>query len=143
MEKPQNFANHVRFHPPFHFFILPVMGINLILAIVLLIRQPAFASAWFLVLSVALLLAVFQIRAYAAKVQDRVIRLEERMRLSAVLQEPLRSRVGELTLSQLIGLRFAADEELSGLVERALAEKLSTTDIKKAIVNWRPDYLRV
>jgi hypothetical protein len=76
-------------------------------------------------------------------VQDRIIRLEERLRLAAVLEEPLRSRARELTDSQLLGLRFASDQELPGLVERALDEKLDRTQIKKAITDWRPDYLRV
>jgi hypothetical protein len=87
--------------------------------------------------------ALTRIRSYPIHVQDRVIRLEERLRLMSVLQEPLRSRIGELQDKQLIGLRFAPDEELPGLVQRALDEKLSSTDIKKAIKNWRADYSRV
>jgi hypothetical protein len=91
----------------------------------------------------ALLVAMARIRGYAIRVQDRVIRLEERLRLMSVLQEPLRSRIGELQDKQMVALRFASDEELSGLVQRALDEKLSNTDIKKAILKWRPDYSRV
>jgi regulator of protease activity HflC (stomatin/prohibitin superfamily) len=82
-------------------------------------------------------------RSYATHLQDRVIRLEERQRLAAILQEPLRSRIGELTDSQLVGLRFASDAELPALVQRALDERLDRTDIKKAITDWRPDYSRV
>jgi hypothetical protein len=69
--------------------------------------------------------------------------MEERFRLSAILQVPLRSRIGELTDSQLVGLRFASDAELPGLVQRALDEKLSRSDIKKAVTDWRADYSRV
>jgi hypothetical protein len=82
-------------------------------------------------------------RNYSLRVQDRVIRLEERLRLMSVLPEPLRSRIGELSVQQLIGLRFACDQELPGLVQRALDEKLSSADIKKSVVTWRPDYSRI
>jgi hypothetical protein len=95
------------------------------------------------VIALAALVAVFKIRLYALRVQDRVIRLEERIRLVSVLPEPLRSRIGELTGAQLVALRFASDAELPSLVERALQEKLSRADIKKAVVNWRPDYSRI
>ncbi len=91
----------------------------------------------------ALAIAVTKIRLNALRVQDRVIRLEERLRLASLLPEPLRSRIPELTVGQLVGLRFASDGEVAKLVERALSEKLSREDIKKAIQTWRPDNLRV
>jgi hypothetical protein len=80
---------------------------------------------------------------YALKAQDRVIRLEERERLVGLLADPVRSRVGDLTEAQLIGLRFACDTEIPVLVDAALAKKLSQSDIKKSIKVWRGDYFRV
>lgn len=143
MGQKQTFANHAKYDPPFHYFLVPVMVINIIVVGYNLFRFPGLGGAWLLVLSFALLVTVGRMRSYATHLQDRVIRLEERLRLAAILQEPLRARIGELSDSQLIGLRFASDEELPRLVQRALDEKLDRTQIKKAIINWRPDYSRV
>jgi hypothetical protein len=140
---PQNFSNHARFDPAFHFFILPVFAISLIITIVHLVTHPGLHSAWLVVFMLAATTAVTKTRLYALKVQDRVIRLEERQRLALLLNEPLRARIGEFTESQLIGLRFASDAELPALAAKTLAEKLSKTDIKKAVGQWRPDYWRV
>lgn len=148
--KPQTFANHTRLDPLFHFFVLPVFGIGLIFSLIHFFAHIThgdfhdhFHAFLLILLAAALLTAVFKIRLYALKVQDRVIRLEERLRLTQLLPEPMRSRIPELTEDQLCGLRFASDAELPKLAERALNEKLSKKDIKKAIQNWRPDYWRV
>jgi hypothetical protein len=142
--KPQNLANHTKFDPPFHFVLLPVILVTLILAVVHLVRHYTEVTPWILLLlTVAVALAGFKARIYALKVQDRLIRLEERLRLQGLLSEPLRSRIGELTESQLVALRFASDAECPSLMEKALSQKLAIADIKKAIVNWRPDYFRV
>lgn len=141
--KPQTYANHTRFDPGFHYFLAPVLLVTVILAIVHLVRHPSFVSAWLALLSVVLLLIAGKARAYALKAQDRVIRLEERLRLTQLLPEHLRPRIGELTEPQLIGLRFAPDAELPALAERAMNEKLTQRQIKQAIQNWRPDYFRV
>jgi hypothetical protein len=141
-QTPQNLANHMRLDPPFHFFALPVMGITLLLAIWNLIQHAGFAAAWGVVFMLALLIVAFKTRSYALKAQDRVIRLEERMRLATLLPEPLRARSSALTESQLIALRFASDEEIPALVEKTLASNLPSAEIKKAIVTWRPDYFR-
>ena len=142
-KKPQTLANHGRLDPLFHIVALPVFGLTAIAATIHFLWRPSAHSAAFFVLSVAALIAIFKIRLYPLKVQDRVIRLEERMRLSMLLPEPLRTRIPELTEDQLIALRFASDAELPDLVGRALNEKLSRADIKKAIKVWRPDYWRV
>jgi hypothetical protein len=139
----QGFSNHTRYDPPFHFFVLPVFAITLVSTIVHLVRRPGLHSAWLVVLAMAALVAVFKSRQYPVKVQDRVIRLEERLRLASLLSEPLRGRIPELTEAQLAGLRFASDGELSALVERALKENLSRTEIKKAVRQWRGDHWRV
>lgn len=143
MAKPQSFANHAKFDPPFHFFVLPVLLVNIFVVAYFYFRSPGLGGAWILLVSVALLVLAGRTRSFVTHLQDRIIRLEERLRLSAVLHDPLRLRINELTDSQLVGLRFAGDAELPVLVQRALDEKLSRRDIKKAIVDWRPDYARV
>ncbi len=140
---PQSLSNHDRYDPPFHFFVLPVFAITVIVAIVDAFRHPGWGTAWLVVFAVAATTAVLKARAYALKVQDRVIRLEERLRMAILLDKPLRARMTELSESQLIGLRFASDAELPALTARALSEKLSRKEIKKAITQWRPDYWRV
>jgi len=139
----QSYSNHTRWDPPFHFFIMPVFVATVIVALVHAIRWPGFHTAWTVLLSIAALMLVFKTRMYALKVQDRVIRLEERLRLANALSEPLRSRIGELSESQLIALRFASDDELELLVNETLTRKLSAKEIKQSIKNWRGDYLRV
>ncbi len=142
-KKPQTFANHARLDPLFHFFVLPVFALSTLAAIVLFLWHPSLHSAWRFVLIAAGTVAVFKIRLYSLRVQDRVIRLEERQRLASLLSESSRSRIPEFTEGQLIALRFASDGEVARLAERALAEKLSPADIKKAVQSWRPDYWRV
>ena len=148
--KPQTYANHTRFDPPFHFFILPIIALGVIFAFIHFFAHLSHAdfrdnlhAILLILLSLALVTWVLKTRLYALKVQDRVIRLEERLRLMQLLAEPLRSRIPELTEGQLIGLRFASDAEVPKLAERALNEKLTRNDIKKAVQNWRPDYWRV
>jgi hypothetical protein len=140
---PQNLSNHGKFDPPFHFVLAPISLLFIIYASIHLYRYPERHAVLLLVAAVAASGALFKTRLYSLKVQDRIIRLEERLRLATLLPENLRSRIGEFTLDQLIGLRFASDAEVPALAKRALDENLSKADIKKAIVNWRPDYFRV
>ncbi len=142
-KKPQTFANHTRLDPLFHFVALPIFALAVIGGVVHFIRHPSLHTGAFLVVAVAAAIALLKTRLYALKVQDRVIRLEERLRLSSLLSEPLRSRIPELTEGQLVALRFASDAEVAKLAERAISEKLPPADIKKAIQTWRPDYWRV
>ncbi|MFZ0734311.1 MAG: DUF6526 family protein [Candidatus Sulfotelmatobacter sp.] len=147
---PQTFANHTRFDPWFHFFLAPVFLIALIVSLVHFFAHLSsnslrgnIHSFLIVVLAFAMFVLLFKVRLYALKVQDRVIRLEEQLRLMRVLPEPLRSRISELTVDQLCGLRFASDPELPKLVEFTLSQKPSRKEIKKGIQNWRPDYWRV
>jgi Family of unknown function (DUF6526) len=146
MPEPQNYKNHTRLHPPFHFFVLPILLVNFFFSIYLAIHHwPEHRAllCWWIVLSMALFMGFGLTRSYALKAQDRIIRLEEKLRYSALLPPDLLARSQALTVRQIIGLRFASDEELSGLITRALDENLSEKDIKKSINKWRPDYLRV
>jgi hypothetical protein len=140
---PQTYANHRRYDPLFHVFVFGILALSLLVALWQLVRNPGFTTAWVFLVFAALLVLYFKVRLYALKVQDRVIRLEERLRLQQLLSEPLRSRIGELTEGQLIGLRFASDGEVAALVAEALDEKLPGEEIKKRVKSWRPDTFRV
>ena len=141
---PQTFANHTRMHPPFHFFLAPGSIVLLILTIVNVVRHYRRLDAWILLLmGVLFFVAVFLIRSNPLRAQDRLIRLEERLRLQALLSAEFGSRLDELTESQLVALRFASDGELPALVAKVLEEKMKPKDIKQAIVTWRADTFRV
>lgn len=142
--KEQSFANHTKLVPAFHFFVVPVLIANFISSIVRLVRH------WFtwydligVLTALALVLLMFLARLFALKVQDRVIRLEERLRLSRLLPENLKPRVEEFTMEQLVALRFASDAELPALAQKVLIEKTADRKtIKQMVKNWRADYLR-
>jgi hypothetical protein len=140
---PQTFANHVRYDPAYHAFLVPVAGINVFVAIWNVFRNPSLAAAWFIVLAIAAVVAVLKLRLYPLKAQDRIIRLEEQLRLFQLLPQGLRGRCSELNEAQLIALRFASDSDVPALMEKVLGGSMSQRDIKRAIVNWRPDYFRV
>jgi hypothetical protein len=148
--KPQSLANHTRWDPMFHFFVIPIFVLGLLLSLVHFFAhitgsdlRDHIHAVLLILLALAFLILAFKVRLYTLKVQDRVIRLEEQLRLMRLLPEPLRYRIPELTEGQLCALRFASDAEVPKLVERALNEKLSRADIKESIQTWRPDYWRV
>ncbi len=141
---PQTYANHTRTHPPFHFFLMPAALALLIMTITNVIRRPDPLESWILLLiGVMAPVFVLLIRINPLKVQDRLIRLEERQRYEALLSAALKARLGELTESQIVALRFASDAELPVLVEKTINSKMASKDIKKAIVTWRADLFRV
>jgi hypothetical protein len=141
--KSQSYANHARLDPTFHFLLAPLAIMSVVLSITTFTRHPGLVSTLWILLAVALLLNTAKTKSYALTVQDRVIRLEERLRLSMLLPEAARPRIAELTESQLIGLRFASDAELPALAMRALNEGLTQKQIKASIQGWRPDTFRV
>jgi hypothetical protein len=143
MAEPQSFKNHGMFDPPFHFFLAPVGIILLILSIIDLWKNPSWMTGVHVLTIVWIIILVFKTRIYSLKVQDRVIRLEERLRLAAILPAPLQPRISELSVDQLIGLRFASDGELAGLVEKTLGGNWNRKQIKEAIKIWKPDNWRV
>jgi hypothetical protein len=139
----QDYKTHRRWDPWYHFFASPIIVIAFFVALWRAIKAPSAWTIWEVFVAAALVVVLLKARTFALKAQDRIIRLEERQRLNGLLSEPLRSRVGSLTEGQLIGLRFASDAEVAGLVQAALDENLTGEAIKKRITNWRPDFFRV
>jgi hypothetical protein len=143
-EPTQTYASHRRWIPMYHFFAVPVLLINVIVAALQFVRDPRPIMAWSVVVALALFLGIILLRFMPLRAQDRVIRLEERGRLERVAPSDLRGRIGELTADQLIAIRFAPDDEIPELTRRAINGELKTQgDIKRAIKNWRADHLRV
>ena len=143
-DEPQTYANHTRWHAPFHFFAAPVMLTNFIVAVVQLIRDPGLERGWWVVVSAALVVVTALVRANPLRAQDRLIRLEESLRYYQLLPDELAQRAAVLTPAQVVALRFAPDEELEGLVREVLEGRLTKPgDIKRAIKGWRADTLRV
>ena len=143
-EQAQSFENHKRFLPIWHFFVIPILLINIFVFGWNAIKNPGLWSGWELLVSIAIFLGIGASRQMPLTAQDRLIRLEERTRLAALLPADLRGRENELTRSQYVALRFAPDEEVPDLLRRTLSGELKTAnDIKRAIRNWRADHLRV
>jgi len=143
-EKTQTFDNHARFYPIWHFGAAPILTINVIVAAVALFRGPSLTTGWQLLVAIALVLAILASRNMNIMTQDRIIRGEERGRLRDLLPADMQSSIGALTPAQLIGLRFASDEEVPALTRQILDGSLADkTAIKKAVKNWRADHMRV
>jgi hypothetical protein len=140
---PQSFKNHSRFDPQYHLVLSTVLIVNLVIAICFLAQHYSIYSAWLVILSIAVFIPVFKIRVYPLRVQDRVIRLEERIRLQALAPTEWHTQIYRLTEDQMIGLRFAADDEVVELAKQALEHNLNRKQIKERIKNWRADNWRV
>jgi hypothetical protein len=143
-EKPQSLQNHTRLVPLFHMFVLPVLLINIGGTIHHLVKAGiSFNSVFGVLMALALFVLAFYARVFALAVQDRVIRLEMRLRLAEILPAELRLRIPEFTAGQLVSLRFACDAELPALARKVLDDKLNDRKaIKQLIKNWQGDYLR-
>jgi len=148
-EKPtQSYSNHRRLDPSFHFLLFGLFAANAVITVMALIRMFRsqhfdFATLWSVVMAVTFLLLLFKVRLYALHNQDRLIRVEEQLRMKALLPATLATRAMSLKPSQCVALRFASDEELPGLVQQTLDEDLQNEQIKKRIQSWRGDYFRV
>lgn len=141
--KPQTFENHVRIIPIYHLVAFGILVVSLVASGVALARQPGFATALAFAVAFALIVLFFAMRVFALTVQDRVIRLEERLRLERLLPSDQHGRIVELTTDQLVALRFASDAEVAELVRAVIDERLSDRKaIKRRIRAWRPDYQR-
>jgi hypothetical protein len=139
----QSFENHTKLVPPFHFFVLPVLAFNVVWSIFHLVHSFNAESVVALLVALALVTLALFGRLFALSVQDRVIRLEMRLRMMQLLPQELRPRIPEFNVDQLVSLRFAADAELPGLCRKVLDEKLTDRKtIKKLIQNWQADNLR-
>lgn len=144
MAAPQTYKNHAKFVPLFHFVLLPLFLLNLLAMIYHLWQEPSLFTVWAVLMAFAFILSALFARVFALKAQDRVIRLEERLRLGDLLPPELRGRIREFSPEQLIGLRFASDTELPSLAATVLKDNIEKRDaVKKLVKNWRTDDLRV
>lgn len=127
-----------------HFFAFPVLLVNVVVVVVYFIRNPDFVNGWSVVVATALAVGLFASRYMPLRTQDRLICFEERTRLERLLPADLRGRIPELRSRQLIALRFAPDDEIPELTRRVLQGELKTSsEIKRAIREWRADHMRV
>jgi hypothetical protein len=140
---PQSFKKHARFDPPFHFVLAAVLAANLFIVCSYAWHNLNMFTMWLVILSIAAWIPVIKLRSYPLKVQDRVIRLEERIRLQALAPTEWHAQIYRLNEDQLIGLRFASDDEVVELAKQALEHNLDRKQIKERIKNWRPDNWRV
>ena len=139
----QNFKNHAKLVPAFHFFVVPILLANFIWAVRLALQSPRTGTIIGAATALALLVLAFLARMFALKVQDRVIRLEMRLRLRELLPSALHPRIAEFTPGQLVALRFASDAELAALAEAVLRDRLTDKKtIKSMIKVWNADHLR-
>ena len=143
MAETQTYANHVRRTPMYYNLAGVVLFLNIQWHGYLLAGGISMASVLGFLVSIALLVGAFAARTQTLTVQNRVIRLEERLRYAAILPPDVAARAANLPISQITALRFASDAELPALVQQVLAGQLSESkDIKQKVTNWQGDFLR-
>ena len=142
-KKPQNYENHAKFIPVFHYIALPLLLVNFFGALFRVTQEISFYTLNGVGLAISLIVVAVFTRLFALKAQDRVIRLEEQIRMQTFLPDAIKAQVGHLTMGQIVALRFASDEELVDLTQDALDQNTSPNALKQAVKNWRPDYDRV
>jgi uncharacterized protein DUF6526 len=140
---PQSFKNHARFDPPYHFVLTTVLAVNLFIVCCFAFKNLNWFTEWLVVLSIAMFIPFSKLRTYPLKLQDRIIRLEERLRLQALAPAEWHAQIYHLNEDQLIALRFASDDEVVELAKQALEQKLDRKQIKERIKTWRPDNWRL
>lgn len=139
----QSFENHTRWVPPYHFGVLPILLVNLVWSLYQLVKAFSWPTVLGTLMALAFIGMALFARTFALTVQDRVIRLEMRLRLEKLLSADLKARIPDLTPDQFIGLRFAGDEELPALVREVLDKNLTDRkEIKRRVKNWQADHLR-
>jgi hypothetical protein len=142
-DKPQSAGNHTRWYPLYHFVASPIAALNVYVAARHAWHEGGRFAWWNVVLAIGILALVFSARVMALAVQDRLIRLEMRLRLGELLPATMRADINRLTVRQMVALRFAGDAELPELVQRVLKGELAGSKaIKAAIKDWQADWQR-
>ena len=142
--EPLSYKTHRAYDPLYHFFVIPVLGINVLLAAYFVYRRPVLLNVWALIFAIALVALCWRVRYFPLRIQDRLIRLEETLRLQRVLPDELRSKIDEISTRELIALRFCADEELPEHVRAIYAgDYRGGENVKSRIKSWRPDPHRI
>jgi Family of unknown function (DUF6526) len=136
----QNYATHRKFVPPYHYIVLPILLVNILMAGYGVVQSPGLGAIWTLLMAFALFGGALFGRVFALAAQDRVIRLEERLRMRELLPQELQGRIKDFSRDQVIGLRFASDAELPELAAKVLRDNIQKRDdIKKMVTSWRAD----
>jgi Family of unknown function (DUF6526) len=143
MSEQQTYANHRQYDPLYHYFLMPLSFVGVVWSVIGLFRHLSLHQVIVVVLAIACALLVVKVRLYGLRVQDRLIRLEETLRMQRLLPADLQGRIQDLAPAQFVSLRFASDGELAERVRETLDQKLGGEAIKKRIQTWRPDTFRV